>query len=81
MSLIFGGHKDFKDCDYVIAWYLKAAEFTKRCDATFAFVSTSSISEASRSATFGLGSMARAVTSFLRTKDSNGETTHRTSYP
>jgi hypothetical protein len=45
MSLVFGGHNDFKDCDYVIAWYLKAAEFTKRCDATFAFVSTSSISE------------------------------------
>jgi hypothetical protein len=45
MSLIFRGHNDFKDCDYVIAWYLKAAEFINRCDATFAFVSTSSISE------------------------------------
>jgi hypothetical protein len=45
MSLIFHGHIDFKDCDYVIAWYLKAAEFINRCDATFAFVSTSSISE------------------------------------
>jgi hypothetical protein len=45
MSLIFRGDKDFKDCDYVIAWYLKAAEFINRCDATFAFVSTSSISE------------------------------------
>src|SRR5258705_12842083 len=45
MSLIFAGHNDFKDCDYVIAWYLKAAKFTKCCDATFAFVSTSSISE------------------------------------
>jgi hypothetical protein len=45
MSLVFGGGNDFKDCDYVTAWYLKAAEFTKRCDATFAFVSTSSISE------------------------------------
>jgi hypothetical protein len=45
MALIFGGHKDFKDCDYVTAWYLKAAEFIGRCDATFAFVSTSSISE------------------------------------
>jgi hypothetical protein len=44
MSLIFGGHIDFKDCDYVVGWYLKAAEFVKRCDATFAFVSTSSIS-------------------------------------
>jgi restriction-modification enzyme MmeI-like protein len=45
MALIFRGHNDFKDCDYVIAWYLKAAEFIKGCDATFAFVSTSSISE------------------------------------
>jgi hypothetical protein len=45
MSFVFGGHKDFKDCDYVIAWYLKAADFIKRCDASFAFVSTSSISE------------------------------------
>src|SRR5229473_634236 len=45
MAFIFGGHNDFKDCDYVIAWYLKAAEYIKRCDATFAFVSTSSISE------------------------------------
>jgi hypothetical protein len=45
MSLVFGGHNDFKDCDYVVAWYLKAADFIKRCDASFAFVSTSSISE------------------------------------
>jgi hypothetical protein len=45
MSLVFGGHQDFKDCDYVTAWYMKAAEFIKRCDATFAFVSTSSIAE------------------------------------
>jgi hypothetical protein len=44
MSLVFGGGNEFKDCDYVTAWYLKAAEFTKRCDAIFAFVSTSSIS-------------------------------------
>jgi hypothetical protein len=45
LSLIFGGHKDFQDCDYVAGWYLKAAAFTKHCHATFAFVSTSSISE------------------------------------
>ena len=23
MSLVFYGHKDFKDCDYVSAWFLK----------------------------------------------------------
>jgi hypothetical protein len=45
MALIFDGNKDFQDCDYVIGWYLKAAEFAKRSGATFAFVSTSSISE------------------------------------
>lgn len=45
MAAIFGGHKDFQDCDYVIGWYLKAAEFARRCEAAFAFVSTSSISE------------------------------------
>ena len=45
MSLIFQGHNDFKDCDYVTAWYLKAAEFIVRNNCSFAFVSTSSISE------------------------------------
>jgi hypothetical protein len=45
MSFVFGGGNAFKDCDYVTAWYLKAAEFIKRYDDTFAFVSTSSISE------------------------------------
>jgi hypothetical protein len=45
MSLVFGGGNEFKDCDYVTGWYLKAAQFIKRCDAPFAFVSTSSISE------------------------------------
>jgi hypothetical protein len=44
MALVFGGGNEFKDCDYVTAWYLKAAEYTKGCNATFAFVSTSSIS-------------------------------------
>lgn len=45
MSLVFDGHKDFKDCDYVTAWFLKAAKFSNYCDAKFAFVSTSSISQ------------------------------------
>jgi hypothetical protein len=45
MALVFRGHNDFKDCDYVAAWYLKASELIQTCDATFAFVSTSSISE------------------------------------
>lgn len=45
MALVFGGGNDFKDCDYVTAWYLKASDFVQSCDAIFAFVSTSSISE------------------------------------
>lgn len=45
MALVFGGGNAFKDCDYVTAWYLKAAEFVKSCNAVFAFVSTSSVSE------------------------------------
>nr|WP_319383508.1 DNA methyltransferase [uncultured Roseibium sp.] len=45
MSAIFNGHKDYKDCDYVTAWFLKASEYLNFCDASFAFVSTSSISE------------------------------------
>ena len=45
MAFVFGGGNDFKDCDYVTAWYLKASDFARYCDVTFAFVSTSSISE------------------------------------
>ncbi|WOH80918.1 DNA methyltransferase [Bradyrhizobium sp. BEA-2-5] len=45
MAHVFGGGNEFKDCDYVTAWYLKAADFAKHCNAAFAFVSTSSISE------------------------------------
>jgi len=45
MEFVFGGGNEYKDCDYVAAWYLKAAEFIQCCDAVFAFVSTSSISE------------------------------------
>ena len=45
LSLIFGGHKDYKDCDYVVGWFLKAAELITHSEAKFAFVSTSSISQ------------------------------------
>ena len=45
MSFVFGAGNDFKDCDYVTAWYLNAARFMQKCDAVSAFVSTSSISE------------------------------------
>jgi hypothetical protein len=45
MAVVFGSGNDFKDCDYVTAWYLKAAAFIRGSNAVFAFVSTSSISE------------------------------------
>lgn len=45
MSFVFDGHKDYKDCDYVTCWFVKASSFVDCCDAKFAFVSTSSISE------------------------------------
>jgi hypothetical protein len=45
MSILFDGHNDYKDCDYVTAWFLKAAKFSQYCDIKFAFVSTSSISQ------------------------------------
>ncbi|QQN64661.1 class I SAM-dependent DNA methyltransferase [Bradyrhizobium diazoefficiens] len=45
MSLLFEGNNDFKDCDYVVCWFLKAAFFISQCKASFAFVATSSISE------------------------------------
>ncbi|WP_374309185.1 class I SAM-dependent DNA methyltransferase [Methylocella sp.] len=45
MAAIFNGHNDYKDCDYVIGWFVKAAQFLESCDATFAFVSTNSISQ------------------------------------
>ena len=45
MAYIFQNHNDYKDCDYVSAWFLKAAALIKSCNGTFAFVSTSSISQ------------------------------------
>ncbi|RYB05780.1 class I SAM-dependent DNA methyltransferase [Lichenibacterium ramalinae] len=44
MALIFGGGDAYKDCDYVMAWYLKACEYSKASQCDFAFVSTNSIS-------------------------------------
>lgn len=45
LAAIFDGNIDYKDCDYVIGWFLKAADFIERCGGKFAFVSTSSIAE------------------------------------
>lgn len=35
MSLLFESHNDFKDCDYVVCWFLKAAAFISKCEASF----------------------------------------------
>jgi hypothetical protein len=45
LAAIFNGHNDYKDCDYVAGWFIKAAQFLEKCDASFAFVSTNSISQ------------------------------------
>ena len=45
LSQLFGGHKDFKDCDYVAGWFIKAAECSKTCATQFAFVATNSIAQ------------------------------------
>lgn len=44
LSHVFGGGNAYKDCDYVIGWFLKAAEFSRSCETSFAFVATNSIS-------------------------------------
>lgn len=44
MLHVFGGGNAYKDCDYVSAWFLKAAEFSSQCNISFAFVATNSIS-------------------------------------
>ncbi|MEM9897659.1 MAG: DNA methyltransferase, partial [Bacteroidota bacterium] len=43
LATLFDSHNDYKDCDYVTGWFLKAASFLRHCDGRFAFVSTSSI--------------------------------------
>ena len=44
MEFVFGGGNDYKDCDYVVAWYIKASEYSNADATDFAFVSTNSIS-------------------------------------
>lgn len=44
MERIFGGGNAFKDCDYVIGWFLKAAQYAQSSPVAFAFVATNSIS-------------------------------------
>ena len=43
MEFVFGQGDDYKDCDYVTAWYLKASHYSNGGQSDFAFVSTNSI--------------------------------------
>ncbi|MDH0423373.1 class I SAM-dependent DNA methyltransferase [Delftia tsuruhatensis] len=43
LEIIFSGHPDYKDADYVLGWFLKASDYCARANAKFALVATSSI--------------------------------------
>lgn len=43
LDVVFRGHPDFKDADYVTGWFLKAAEYSEISGARFALVATSSV--------------------------------------
>ena len=43
LEVVYRGHSDFKDADYVTAWFLKASEYSENSDTKFALVATSSI--------------------------------------
>lgn len=48
LEIVFDGHKDFKDADYVSCWYLKAADYIRNTEYVFAFVATNSICQGSQ---------------------------------
>lgn len=43
MALVFKGFKNYKNLDYIAAWFLKGANYIQNHNAQFAFVSTNSI--------------------------------------
>lgn len=43
LELIFEGHEEYKDSDYVCCWFIKAAKFIAGKNAKYAFVATNSI--------------------------------------
>lgn len=45
LECLFDSHPDYKDADYVIGWFLKAAEYLCTVEAKFAFVATNSVSQ------------------------------------
>lgn len=45
MCHVFGGREEYKDCDYVSCWILKAGTYIRGINASFAFVTTNSITQ------------------------------------
>ena len=45
LARLFHEHIAYKDCDYVIGWFIKASEYSRICTAPFAFVATNSIAQ------------------------------------
>ncbi|MFI0400102.1 MAG: class I SAM-dependent DNA methyltransferase [Thiolinea sp.] len=45
MSVVFQGHEDYKDSDYVACWFIKGSAYIHANKAVLAFVSTNSISQ------------------------------------
>lgn len=43
LRLVFDGHEDYKDSDYISTWILKGSIYIKEQNSSFAFVSTNSI--------------------------------------
>lgn len=52
MAKIFEGRDEYKDSDYVICWFLKAASFIEGLNAKFSFVATNSICQGEQVAYF-----------------------------
>jgi hypothetical protein len=45
LAHVFEGHADYKDCDYVCCWFLRASEYIYGTSASSAFVATNSITQ------------------------------------
>jgi type I restriction-modification system DNA methylase subunit len=43
MAIVFNGYKNYKNLDYISAWFLKGADFIKNFNVQYSFVSTNSI--------------------------------------
>ena len=62
LSLIFEGHNDYKDCDYVVGWFLKASALIRGCDASLLSYQQARLAKVNRSLTYGPDCMTRTNT-------------------